>query len=325
MKITDLAILFIIITIPFNFMMNIKMKNVSYSTYKKIELNRILDTAVEDATSDLVEVGEDKRIIINKEKAVSTFFNSLYLNFDIVGDSVSQRRIDGYIPAIVVVDYDGYHILSNETYTNSEGYKEIKQVWKPKRMYSYSDSKYVYSFTLDDLVTVYDIDNKVFYKGKFADIKSKVRSKVFEDDKTFDQVRRRTIIESIKKDINYYINKHNEIARQFAITYHFTLPVIEDEDWYKTIDDVGILAFFQGLPIGVGNERFNSFAVGGARIVKAPKFLVDTVDSDIKYYHKEGCPYIKLKVENGKEVYLMYNSQKESAKEGYFPCHKCNP
>ncbi|NLD50409.1 MAG: hypothetical protein GX660_24985 [Clostridiaceae bacterium] len=319
MKITDLAIIFVVFTIPFSFMLGIKTDNVNYCTYKRIELNRMLDTAAQDAASTLVEAGIDNKFVINKEKAVETFFNLLYLNFNINMDSIAQKRLEAYVPVIVIVDYDGYHVLSSETFKGADGYKQIKQVWKPKKMYAYSDGTYAYSFSLDDYVRVYDTIGKSFVEGKRADLSGRVGSGIIQDEALFDQVRRRTIIDSIRRDINFYINRHNEIARQYAITYHFTLPVIDNEDWYRTVDDVGMLVFFQGLPVGLGKERFNSFALGGARIVKGQKYYIDTDADNIKRYHKDvNCPLLGSKDE-------ILSSKGECAGKGYLPCRECRP
>ncbi|MCX7920460.1 MAG: hypothetical protein N3B21_00335 [Clostridia bacterium] len=320
MKLTDLAIIFVIISLPFNLMFGLKIDNVKYSSMRKIELNRILDTATEDGVSKLIEMGEDKKVIINKEQAVQAFFNSLYVSFDITDSKPAQRKINGYVPVIVIADYDGYHVLSNETYTHSGGYTEIKQVWKPKKMYSYADSRFVYSFTLDSFVTVYDSTTGEFHKGDYHDFKSQLpASSIIQNDTTFDEIRRRTIVECLKNDINYYINKHNDIALQYGLTYHFTLPTIKDEDWYKTVDDISMLVFFQGVPIGTGGERFNNFNLGGARIVKTPKYYVETNPATgIKYYHRENCTIPAAKD-------TIMNSRMECAKNGYLPCSVCNP
>lgn len=319
MKITNLVIIFLIIVLPFNLVTYLKSGDMKASSIRNIELNRIIDTAIEDGTSALVEMSTNNKIIINKEKAVQTFFNSLYINFDVLGNSVLQRKINGYVPAIVIIDYDGYYVLSQDSYTKSDGYKEIKHVWKPKKMFSYTSGDYVFSFTLDNYVTVYDSIKKQFFQGDYHDLKSEVSSNIIQDDSLFEQVRRRIIVENIKNDLNYYINKHNEIAVKYGITYHFSLPTIKNEDWYKTISDIGMLVFFQGLQVNTSGERFNTFALGGARIIQAQKYYVDTDPvTGIKRYHKEDCPLLTSKD-------TVFYSRKESAKNGYLPCKVCKP
>ncbi|RCX13012.1 hypothetical protein DFR58_11969 [Anaerobacterium chartisolvens] len=329
MKITNLAIVFVIIVIPFILISNLKLWDMKAVSIKTLEINKLLDAACEDAASALIGRGEDGRITINKEQAVEAFFNSLYINFDVLDNSMLKRKIQGYVPVIAVIDYDGYYIFSQEIYTGALGFSEIKHVWKPKKMFSYSEGTYVYSFTLDDYLTVYDVtdpDNRA-YEGAYEDIRLLHAGSIIDTSESFDRVRRSTIVESIKDDINYYINLHNRIALKYGITYHFAPPLIQDEDWYRTIDDVGVIAFFQGIPIGTGGDVFNSFAVGGGRLVKHEGYYVESeATSLIQYYHRTGC--VDLPYNNGrvdKDKVDIYGSRKECAEKGYYPCPKCNP
>lgn len=333
MKLTDYAILFVILILPFCFILDITTRSTEEAIYKKTEINRILDTAVDDSATDLLERGLlSKKGIINKEKAVETFFNSLYLNLNIFEDEIQKKRIEGYVPCIVVVDYDGYYLMNNqESYNTVRKERETRLVWNPKRTYAYKDSKYLYYFTLDDFVTVCykDAEGKEqFLEDTIDNLKTQLTdSDILKDKDLFDRVRRRTIVECIKNDINYSINRHNSIARQYGITYNFTLPVISNEDWYKSVDDTGILVFFQGMPIGFTNERINNFSLGGARMVKAPKFYGELdANTNIKYYHRSSCPMVKAKLEDPDLVMdnmMIFDSKKEAAKAGYLPCRKC--
>ncbi|WP_066497536.1 hypothetical protein [Abyssisolibacter fermentans] len=318
MKITDLAILFVIITFPFVFLLNLRCDNLELAAYKKMELNRVLDCAVEDGVNDLVNVGGDKRVVISKDRALQSFYNSLFINLDVIGNEIAQRKITGYIPVIAVVDYDGFYILSNDEYADKDGYKIISPMWKEKMPYSKVYENYVISFTLNENVKIYDILTGEYYSDSYKDLKSTISSEIIQNDSLFEEVRRRTIIEALKREINYRINKHNEVARQFGITYNFSLPVINDEDWYNTVDDISMIVFFQGFPIGVGNERYNSYALGGARVVKPIKFYIQTDVSGLEYYHKDGCPKLKTKS-------IAEESQINCAKKGALPCPVCKP
>lgn len=319
MKLIDLVIVFVILVFPFHLLSEIEYNNLEQATYKKMEMNHLLDTAVEDGVCVLVDRGEGGSVQINKERCVTTFYNTLYLNFGITSDPYAKAKIKGYIPVIVIIDYDGFYLLGNETYLDDEGYTQIQTVWQPKRTFAYTKDQYVYGFTLDDTVTVYDVANAIFYEGKQKDLKNKVATDLLQDDSLFDQVRRRTIIEALQLHINDYINHHNEVARQFGITYQFSLPVIEDEDWYRTIDDVGMLAFFQGMPMGIGAKRYNEFALGGARIVKSDRYYLQVdATKGLTYYHREDCISLSDKS-------ISFNNQSKCALEGAFPCDQCKP
>lgn len=326
MKITDLAILFVLIILPFNFLLDIKTQNVEIAAYKKIEINRILDTAVEDGVSSMLLGGAGKDVDIDRESAVREFLNSLYINFNLLENSTDALKLQGYISCIVIVDYDGYYVVSNQEYKNAQGSKEMKLVSNPKQTFSYSDGSYIYIFTLDSNLTLINLSNKEIYTGTRDQIAEKIglssSPDFLIDEELFDLIRRKTIIDCLKRDVNFAINKHNDIARKFGISYYFSLPNVPDQDWNKTVDDVGMLAFFQGMPIGNTGERINSYALGGARIVKTLKYVVteDEIQPGVvlKYYHKSGCDRI---IDDSK----VLNSKAECAGNGYMPCPHCNP
>ena len=54
----------------------------------------------------------------------------------------------------------------------------------------------------------------------------------------------------------------------FALELQF--PVIDDEDWVRALNDVGLLVFAQGFPVLYG-QKYEHYALGGARVIrKAP-------------------------------------------------------
>ncbi|HEY8422120.1 MAG TPA: hypothetical protein VIL05_10320 [Thermoclostridium sp.] len=319
MKITDSAVLFVIIALPFAFMMRIKTNNLQNVEYKNILLNRYLDTAVEDASNAMIIRGINDRITISKEKAVEAFYQTLYANLNITGDNTAKQRLNAFIPVIVIIDYDGYWIYSMETYTGMNGEKIQEMLWKPKKPYVYEKDGLVYLFTLDDYTTVLDIAAAKFYEGqREVIVQSLPDDEIIQDGELFEQVRKRTIAESIRSDVNTAINEHNKYAKLFGITYQFNPPSISDDDWQRNIEDIGILSFFQGIPIGLGGERFNSFALGAARVIRKRLYYIEQGENGLYYYHRENCSDVSLKDK-------VYDSREECALKGALPCGKCNP
>lgn len=319
MKLLDLVILFVLITLPFSLISDSNTRHIEEVLYSKSAMNRILDTAVEDGVTLLVERGLGEHIKINKEKCVKAFYNTLYMNLGIIDDPYDKARLAGYIPIIAIVDYDGLYLLANETFVDDGGYFVIMPVWQPKIMFAYTKNQFVYGFSLEDDVTLYDLSNGMFYKGKQIDIKRETSAELLQDDILFDQVRRRTIVETLQREMMEYINRHNEVARQYGITYQFSLPTIEKEEWQQTIDDIGMIAFFQGMPLGAGGAYYNDFAFGGAKINKSDGYFIE-VDSNngLAYYHRESCKFLTDKSKG-------YNNQSKCALEGAFPCDYCKP
>ncbi len=317
MKITDIAILFVVITLPFVQILRVKSDNLEATAYKTVLLNRYIDTAVEDASAAMIITDADKNISVSRYKATSTFFQSLFLNFN-ARDSIDQNRLMAYVPVVILIEYDGYSTLSMEEYNNTAGDSELKMLWKPKKPYAYESEGYVYMFTLDNYVFVYDSRTNIFHEGTVDELRSQIPASLIQDDDLFQNVRKRTIIEAIKEDVNNAINQHNTYAGMFGISYNFSPPSISNDDWHRNIEDVGFLAFFQGLPIGLGGERFNSFALGASRIVRNKHYYIQQDTNGLYYYHKEQCPVVLDKQK-------VYDSREECAKMGAFPCQVCKP
>ncbi|ANX01231.1 hypothetical protein CSTERLE_06440 [Thermoclostridium stercorarium subsp. leptospartum DSM 9219] len=319
MKITDMAVLFVSIALSFALMLRIKNDNLKNAEYKSMILNRYLDTAVEDASNAMIVRGMDNKIFISREKAVEAFFTTLYVNFGIMHDEMAKDVLKAYIPVIVLIDYDGYWVYSAESYKNINGEIIQEMVWKPKKPYFHEKKGFVYLFTLDDYVKVFDTINKVFYEGRREELTSALPfDTLICDFDLFEEVRKRTIAESIKKDVNIAINKHNKYAKTYGIAYHFSPPSISDGNWQRNIEDIGILAFFQGIPVGIRGERFNSYALGAARIIRKNYYFIQQDINGIYYYHRENCPIIT-------EKDTIYDNRRECALLGAFPCHICNP
>lgn len=317
MKLTDLVIIFAILDIALFIILGVRTENLDAVNLQQIQYNKALDNAIDDGTKNLVELGEDKKLVLNKDRAVEQFYNSLFSNFGVLGDSRVEEQLKEHIPIILVTDEDGFYILYSEQFASADG-NVIKQKWSEKIPYAYEDGNLIIHFTLGDYITVYDSSNNQTIEGEIDDVKSNYPDSFLSDPEAFDLNRRNAIIGTIEKNMNYYINQYNNIAYQFGITYHFWLPRIDKTDWYRTIDDRGMLVIFQGYPYSVTTDTYNRYAFGGARIKKSKTYFI-TVENGIKYYHKSNCSHIN------KSTGETYYSKEECALEGAFPCPDCNP
>src|SRR5690606_6287039 len=104
----------------------------------------------------------------------------------------------------------------------------------------------------------------------------------------FDRIRRSSIVQTIEKQLNYEINHHNQITTSMGMTYKFALTVITQEDWYNTIDDVGILAFLQVYPLNRLDRTYNQYAFAGSRLFKS-ETIYATIRNGIPIFWEERC------------------------------------
>jgi hypothetical protein len=320
MKITKLIIIFVLIMFPIFIANNINLEHNRQNLITEMRYNRAIDTAVQDAARALITNASQqketnyefkKKLRINKEAGVQTFFNTMYMNFGVFNDPVGQGVIDSYVPVVVVVGYDGYYFYSKGPYTNATGQTEYKHVWSPKKPYAYADQYgNTLSFTLDDYVTVNRNSDQRWIEGFRGEIASTAGVPLLNSPDTFDQVRRITIVNAIQKDLEQFTNEYNNYTKKIGVAYTFTLPLISQEEWDNTINDVGVLAFVQGMPMGA--KHYNNYALGGSRIVKTPQYNGIIANGQKYYYSRKSCTSAFAPTE-------VFKSEKDAAKSGYIP------
>ncbi|OWA37358.1 hypothetical protein B9G55_04665 [Saccharibacillus sp. O16] len=321
MKIISFALIFVVLFLPFFQIIEMHLDSQEEAKQLAYRYNTAMRTAVQDAASVLNDTsdqdkepgyGSNKFFAADKERAVDTFYRTLALNFDAQDDPIALGALSGYIPAIAVIDYDGYFIYSMEEYVDKTGQVQLKAVWSPKKTYAHSDSAgNLVQFTLDSFVRVYDRRSSAWVQGFQKEVGPTLNIPLLKEAGTFENVRRRTIINAIQDDLASTINRHNQYAARYGIHYVFTLPQISQEEWNNGIDDIGVVAFLQGIP--VGDQAYNNYSFGGGRLVRK-KAVYGSIDpiSGIRYYsrHLEELP--------GK-VEETFDGEKDAARSGYFP------
>ncbi|CAM2783337.1 hypothetical protein PASE110613_00620 [Paenibacillus sediminis] len=320
MKITEFGLVFVIIFLPSFVIFGYHVNDQQHVNRLLVQYSTALRTATQDAAKslDINEMQEYeskyeslKSFKADKDSALNSFLHTLYLNFGISEDSSAQEALLRFIPALIVIDYDGYYIYAASEYVNDNGETIISHEWSPKKPYAYADRDgNSVQFTLDSYVTAYGANNQTWYHGFQHEIQGTNTIPLLQDADTFDHVRRSTIVTSIQNDLAYYINKHNEYASRVGVTYEFTLPTISQEEWNNSIDDIGIIAFIQGMP--VGDQYLNNYALGSGRLVKKP-VIYGAVDdaTGLKYYYPDSCKF-SYRVEQA------FSSKKEAAAQGYY-------
>ncbi|WMT42924.1 hypothetical protein RE628_11920 [Paenibacillus sp. D2_2] len=326
MKITDWAIIFVIIVSPFLWALSLYTTDLQEVNRLQIHYTTALRTAVQDAGSVLnrnelqqfeVGYGSSKYMRADKERALSVLLQSLAINFGIADDPLAQAAFMKYIPSIVVIDYDGYWIYALDEIRGADGEPSLEYRWHPKKRYVYMDGEgNSVAFTLDSYIRVISSSTGEEVRGLLEDIATIVDIPLLQDAAVFDQVRRSTIVHQIEEDLQQVIAVHNEFTARLGYTYTFTLPTIPQEEWNNTLDDVGIIAFLQGIP--VGNHYYNNFALGGGRLRKAER-IEGGFDpaTGIKYYYYAKCE-VPYKTEE------VFARKQEAASQGYYEAD-CRP
>ncbi|HUC91961.1 MAG TPA: hypothetical protein VMS09_08025 [Paenibacillus sp.] len=319
MKMINWAIVGVLILLPFYVINRTDTETQRRMMISELRYDAALDTAVDDAAQALLinvdqrqeaRYESAKRVRVNKEEAIDSFYRTLYMNFGIAEDTIAQGVLNRYIPAVIVIGYDGFWVYAEEEFANAAGETEIRPVWGPKKPYAYADTLgNSVSFTLDDYVTAYEAGSRTWREGFRSEIQITTAIPLLRDAEVFEQVRRSTIVNAIQNELAFRINRHNQYASRYGISYTFTLPTISDEEWNNTVNDVGVMAFVQGIPMG--RKTYNNYALGGSRVLKKP-VIIGAVKEGKKVYYRSACafPY---------PVEETFASEKEASQKGYMP------
>ena len=174
MKIQHYAIIFIIIILPFSIICKSKVDKKIDVLSEQTRINNALDTATSDAVDTLIELNDEFYALYDgktldvtptiAKEGIKSFFNTLAVNYTLpftADEKYAENYFSPYIPAIVVVAYDGFYIYSVE----DDG-GEYKYVLSPKIPYAYEEDGYIINFTLGNAIKLY-AKNGVLYEGEF--------------------------------------------------------------------------------------------------------------------------------------------------------------
>lgn len=318
MKLDNLTLIFIPIFLIFMIFQQIGLNEVKAVNDEKRTYDSYLTTASQDAVTALSTNANpsfehfymsDKYSAVNKEAAYNTFLKSINLNFN-VNDKYKEDELARYIPLFAVLEYDGISLNKFQTYKKgSMTYSE--RMWMPKIPFTYTDqSGNIFQFTLDDYIKVYDSYNDEWFEGWVDEVKLEANVLLLNDKEKLERIRKRTIVDTLQKQFEMTINDHNRFAKKQGIAYTFALPVIDDETWYNSIDDIGIYTFFQGYPYFKIDKMYNHYAFVGARIKKNERIIGTTLDEGRKVFYEENCNFSYPKEE-------VFSTKAEAAKAGY--------
>ncbi|MBA9084061.1 hypothetical protein FHR92_000515 [Fontibacillus solani] len=330
MKISDWSIIFVLIIAPLLWIGCLRSGQLREVNSLEIKYTSILRTAVQDggAALNLNEMqhyesgyGSDKFMRVDKEQGLKAMLNTLAINLGIEDDPIAKSALLRYIPAVVVIDYDGYYVYALCETTSDKGSILWEHRWLPKKPFLYRDTLgNSMSFTLDHFVTIINSLSGEEIRGTFEEIATasvsaiSVSLPLLEDVDKFEEVRRSTIVRSIEQDLANVINYHNEYAIKQGLSYVFTLPIISQEDWHNTLDDVGMIVFLQGVPIG--DQYYNNYAFGGGRLVKTKSIVGGKNPVNGIKYQLRGNMDAPFPVDE------VFASKADAAANGYFELRK---
>lgn len=334
MKINHFTIAFALIFLTYITLIEISNKEQISITEHLEEMDRYFQSAIDDGAGKLV-TSENENLVVHKEKSAEAFLMSIYSSMGILDSPDKQELLREYLPIFAVTEESGFYVLYSDEYKDATGKKSFSKRWSEKIPYVYEDDDFVYNFTLEDNVILYDkndllnttsemkvisIDyHEMITSEKYENFRNIRPNNFMLNEESYELRKRETIIGLLEKNINYYVNQHNIIAQQYGVLYEFAMPVIDESEWVRSIIGPSIIVFFQGYPYEGTEETYNRFCVAGAQISKNTAYYVEDLGTYC-IYHKYGCNHIldETKV-------TTYYSKKESAQAGAYACSICFP
>lgn len=295
MKHINLSIIFVLIMVSVFLILNQKIDTVVAITKLQSQYNNAIDNAVEDALLQMVDQDSVSSTSIDFASVTDSFLRYLAWNLGLNAESQSGRSLLNYVPVIAYIVQDGLYMA----YQNVEGgegpagednggkdnvveghAQEQSKYWhvgewntsigtSERIPFERRTDSYLIQYTLTDYIRVINLQTKENIEGYYGDLIALFPEILPGTREEFDKERRLVIINCLTETMNSYIEKHNRIAKHYGIKYKFSLPNIDMEEWYRTVDDISMLVLFQGYPYGNSTlGYYNRIALGGARVRK---------------------------------------------------------
>ena len=107
---------------------------------------------------------------------------------------------------------------------------------------------------------------------------------------TFNSHRVAVIRKSIETNLTTAIANYNK--QSGVAGFEFVMPVIDEENWYKIANNVSLVSFMQGIPIG--HKFYNNYVVitntKNEEVINDQSIYLVVQNSDGNYeYHQPGC------------------------------------
>lgn len=130
---------------------------------------------------------------------------------------------------------------------------------------------------------------------------------------TFNEHRMNVIRKSLEDNVTKAIAA---FSNHSTIQYQFAMPKLTEDEWYKIENNVCIITFLQGLPIG--GKMFNQYCVvsndtNKETVGNNSVYIIDTTTEE---YHKPGCKtLIKRLANNNANILKAYPSSEFKVKK----------
>lgn len=299
-KLSDYAIIFILIFITLAVITDSRIQLLQKTEELTIWYDNAIDNAVQSAMEGIVELDDGEELEINKEEILNRLFFGLSINLGLTEGDSTREWLECFFPVLTVMMQDGIYSWEIDT-------TEDKKRFSQKIPYCLEREEYKIYYTFNDSIVFQDKETGIERKGLYQEIGKQYPIYELSVD-NFDEIRRRTIILTITEAMNRQLEKHNRFAKDRGIQYYFSLPVIDMEEWYRTVDDVTLLCVFQGYPYSLPRlGTYHKVILSGARVHKEKN------NWEIKAETEKGKDSL-----SGEEEFYFFERAEEEWEDFYF-------
>ena len=323
------AIVFLCFSIPFYY--NSELISKTRSENQIAENNTLSSTAT---ALDTVAVNTTMGELLfetseSRNKAIQAFFDVYNSGFN-YNSEASRESAKYHIPAMFLVDWDGYYIAYMQKYKNAGQTYYTQQVTE-KNTWTEVYGDYIVNYRLDDQVTVYFGGRT--YTGTYKEVYKKLGNpnvassdntsfkngrpqnmKFMSDSTKFQQERTTVITEQLNEQVVYYVNTKNVFYNTYDANYIITLPTSKDAGNASILDKPSLIAFSQGSEKLTVNGYTSIYTYTASDLLSAERYYIQADSNGVKYYHEKDCPELTKSSSSG--------TMNECAKEGAQP-HDC--
>lgn len=272
-----------------------------------------------------------------RQLAVEKFFGTLHQGLNYVYDSNLQDQLILRVPALCLIDSNGYYICYNQPYTDKYGDTAVKFIISTLNTWNMIEShkQYAIRFFLSDYVEVTNLTTGEIKQGQYSEVYKQFGQsnllKCLSSREEFENAKIDTIVARLNDAVENYINEYNVTVNRlkesskvfdYDIHYSFELPRISYAEWCNLVEEPSSLAFLQGNQVKNMDRYLNIYAMAGGELTrKKGYYLEQTVDSEGNQsltYHRFICSKINNPIDYGL-------TRQECAKKGGFPCEICRP
>lgn len=304
MTATKWVILGVLVLFPFLWLQSLSMNNELLVRRNQRQFNTLIDNVMMDTTFAMKYFHEThfdfeakKKIEINTDAVLEAFRYSYFTGFNVRSEH-RKALLEQGVMALVLVGYDGYYLYSQGRMS-------------PKLPYVKVYENIYYEFTLDQEGLWMDPVTLKSVEGNWLEMTSLPPGMTLDK---IEALRNGTIVDTLEKSVNQSIAVHEKSASQEQVTRHLQLARVDSDFYGRAIEDIGVMAFFQGEALGFGERKIIAKLSSADVIHQTPYVGYEDSITGQLFYQKE-----KEYIGDETAIRQIFYSQEGAARAGFWP------